>query len=761
MITEKLSNGKYKLSIIPRGFLRDSIFEEHTDKFLYDVNKTVGFRKDKKLSKFVGLRDGASKQLEFTLVSVILDGVNKISNKIKFSSVKLEDESVVHNINNTKFYNEVTNTNYKHMVEISDPFNSLEILYEIHIKGIKVSNRIINNVYQPNNENRFMLVDINTIETIFIFDTPIVIDVDGNEYNIVQHKLFIENDKLYYKKTVGVTIDYNFPLYVDANVIINEDVNLYSGGVGILSSTGTTWDEITGGTNTTLYYNSSIGQEEEALVYRLSGSTYTSNRTFLNFDTSFFSSYTEVLSSVKLLLTNYRVYYEPISVYEGTQGNTLTTGDWNNYGDEITSGVFTTGNETIEFNIPISYFNLNGLTSLALLSTMDEPISEINSYTGIDFSNTILEVIYEPIKVYGQTELNVQKGDYFTLTGYTNSGSSSNIQWYRDSGYTNFISSGSTLTGYSLEYQINNKIYGIIPISFDTGYSQPLIVTINVIQLNYETLPVKNIDYDEIDIDSIYFKFHKCFSGVCYSYIRDINDAFEGSPLVSDSWGNESYNLYNEYDIIDEFFSNSHEVEVAYNSNLDLTKRYNSLDGVFLREGTRVLLMAQTDLNELGVYVVQYDSTLIRTDEMNTYEDLFRYKAQVGAGTYADQEVHVWPILPPLDAPYITLSNSSITFIGLSGDELTLTITSNVSWSLSTEIGWIVSNIGNGNSGTTIITLTTTMENSGGLRSGILNFIGDLVTATLVVNQGGLENFRLLFNGSYRVTIDGDGRILI
>ena len=768
MIIEELNDGKYKLSISPKGVLKDYVLQEHKDKYLYDVNKTIGFRKDKKLNKFVGLRDGVSKQLEFTLISVLLDDVNKIpKNRINFNSVSLENDVVIHNIGDISFYNTINNTNYKNMLKITSPFKSLEILYEIHTKGIRVSNRMVGDTYYSNNKDQYILIDEGNMETIFIIDKPNAIDDNGNKHNIVSHKLFKQDGKLYYKKTIGVTSNiYKFPLLIDANIIINEDVDLYFGGVGVISSSGTSWTDVINGTSDlSIIYSSSVGTWVDAVTNSLSGGTYQLNRTFLNFNTSHFSSYTESLSSVRLLLTNYNFNNESVFIMMGTQGNTLETSDWNNYSNYITGGTFVDINQTLELNIPISSLNLSGLTSFVVLSSEIEPTSDIISNTGIDFGNTTLEVIYEPIKVYGQTQLNVQKGNYFSLTGYTNSGSSNNIEWYKDSGYTELISIGSSMSGYSMDYQINNIIYAVIPISFDTFYSQPLIVTINVIQLDYTTLPIKLIDYDEIDIDSIYFKFHKCFSGICYSYVRDINNAYEGNPLVSDSWGNESYNLYNEFDIIDEFFSNSHEVEVAYNSNLDLTKRYNDLDGVFLREGTRVLLMAQTNLNELGVYVTQYDNTLIRTDEMNTYEDLFRYKAHIGAGTYTDQEVHVWPILPPPDAPYITFSQNPIDFNYESGLTQQVIILSNVDWCLYNTIPWLTVDLSCGNNGTTTITIITTMVNNTSYkRFGTIEFISELnnVTAILTISQESniLLVYRITTDGNSRVNTDGDIRIL-
>ena len=67
--------------------------DNQSDKYLFDRKKTIGFRKDKKLHKFVGLRDGYSKQLEFTIKSVIIDGIEKIaSNRVNFSDISVSGE---------------------------------------------------------------------------------------------------------------------------------------------------------------------------------------------------------------------------------------------------------------------------------------------------------------------------------------------------------------------------------------------------------------------------------------------------------------------------------------------------------------------------------------------------------------------------------------------------------------------------------------------------------------------------------------------
>jgi len=772
MILEQLEEGKYKLSVKPGGIEENFNFEEQKDMFLFNRNKTIGFRKDKKINKFVGLRSGYSKQLELSILSVSLDGVDKIpKNRVNFNSVTANNDIIIHNIGNMKFYNTVSNTNYKNMLEIKNSFDKLEIIYEITTKGLKISNRLGGNRYSAIND-QFIFVDNGNNQPMFILDTPVVLDADSNEYNIVEHRLYTENGKLLYKKTINaISNKYKFPLLIDINIQFNIDISLMTSGIGVISSSDTDWNNTKAGLSTlTIISNNSLGTEEFAVGAKETGGTYTLNRTYLTFNTSMFSGFTDVLASVKLKYDNYWNSDEGIVVMEGIHNNTITIADWNNFGNELDNISIIDSGDINEFNLPLTTLNTIGLTKLVLLSMQFDsgttiPDTGVTSFSGIDFGKTKLEVIYEPIKVYGQTILNVNKGDYFNLDAYTNSGNTAierennraYIEWYNDSGYTQYICSGATLNNaYSIQYQLNNHIYAVIPISGGTAYSVPLIITINVMQYDWNTIPDRTIDYDEIDIDSIYFKFHKCLSGICYTYVRDIENIYEGFPLVSDAWGNESYNMYNEFDIIDEFFSNSHEVEVAYNKNLDLTKRHNDLDNVTLREGTRVLLSNQTDVTELGVYVVQFDNTLKKTNELNTYDDCFRYKAHVGAGTYADQEIHVWPILPPPNDIYISITPNPITLMYLSGITDIVAVESNTTWTLYENVPWLNVDASEG-SDYKLLTLTTAMMNSTSItRTGIIEFTGyGGVTTILTVYQT-----PYIEEEAFRITTDNELRTL-
>lgn len=250
-------------------------------------------------------------------------------------------------------------------------------------------------------------------------------------------------------------------------------------------------------------------------------------------------------------------------------------------------------------------------------------------------------------KIYGQTIKYIESNQKFNLTAYTNVpiNSYNIITWSDDINNLNIIGTGSTILLNSSCYKDGDLIYANVINSTDSnsGYSMclnPLIVKLSI-NTKYEQILIKNDNIIPIDIDSVYWKFHRCMSGVCFMYIRDTSNIYEQNELVCDTSLTGSYNMYSEYDIIDEFFANSHEAEVAVNYNVDLTKVYKELDNVYLHIGTRLLLFNQTNIIENGVYEVDQYYKLIKTNELKDVDSLYRYKVHINAGTYFDKEFHV------------------------------------------------------------------------------------------------------------------------
>lgn len=461
-----------------------NLIEDDT-KYLYDIGNTIGFRKDKKIYKFIGIRDGYDTQLEMSIRSLNIDGVERINkSRVNFSSVILNnDTGIVHDINSTKFLNILTENNYKNLLIINDYFNSFEIIYEIHTKGLKIKNELFDNKYIADNNYMFTFCNENSGYDKFIIDKPIMYDSIGTVYNFVIHSLYLEGDKLLYKKSIIKNkIKTNYPLYIDIS---------------------------------------------------------------LNFN--------------------------------------------------ITSPTLTE--------------------------------NELNDN-----------------KIYGQTYKYIEPNEIFNLTAYTNITTTTTkvITWVYDINNPIEIGTGSTITLNSSNYNNNDKIYANV-IDTTSGYSlcvNPLTVVLDISN-RYNEITEKYSNIHPVDIDTVYWKFHRCISGVCFMYIRDTTNIYEQNELVCDTPLTGSYNMYSEYDIIDEFFSNSHEVEIAIDYNVDLTKNYKELDGVYMHTGTRVLLLKQLITSEVGIYEINKDFKLIRLLELDTLESMYRYKVHVNAGKYLDNEFHV------------------------------------------------------------------------------------------------------------------------
>jgi hypothetical protein len=248
----------------------------------------------------------------------------------------------------------------------------------------------------------------------------------------------------------------------------------------------------------------------------------------------------------------------------------------------------------------------------------------------------------------GETLVTVEPNSTFYLTIYTNN-TNGYLYWANDVNFTDLISYGAnqTISLNSSLYTSGDTIYvcyfngGV----YGTQLTNILPITININTDLYpiiqERFPYTLTYENPVNIDAIYFKYHKCFSGVCYSYVRDINNIYQENELDSDYAYTGSLNLYNEFDIVDEFFGNLHEAEVAYGANIDIAKKYQNLDNVFLHNGTRILLFGQKNTKENGIYIIQPNFSLIKTDELSTTDKIFRYKVNINAGTYLDTEFHV------------------------------------------------------------------------------------------------------------------------
>ena len=799
---------KLKLKPINSGNINDMSIKNDNKNIIYDNGISVGFRKDKKLYKFVGLRKNFFKQLELSIESVKIDYKEMINSNL-FSTLDIDDVNIRHELSGTTFLSKVTKKSLKNMVILESPFNNIDIVYEIHIKGFTIKNNFKKDICIPNKIGQFIICDPQDNSKTFIFERPVIYDKNSKEYRNITHSIYRIGDKYYYKKSIINNKLKTYPLYIDANISINlqyngtiqseitnsnipqdrwynvifqpqnlsvnttqanelilynnnssntsyltrlflnfdttnildnyviesvtldlyvneptnfsvciqkgtqnnilsssnfnafqnnpyvisgntdiillsgsnyldlgqqgindinknditkfcirsyyydylynyltnnfdsiitfdtskcflnieyvvdinqetnVNINISSSGTGMIYSSGSTWNDARLGNNY-LTVNNGLSYYYNAVGSSNSGSIYINTRAFFNFDTSLLQTYNGNVSSLKLNYYSSGSSYidqSEITILAGDQitNSALTSISYSSYGEYLTTINDTFQNSIgfgyINVNIPTNFLNSTGYTSFALLSQNDyynyTPSANTSQFHGTNFSSAYLSIVYEPYVLFGQSYKYIYPNSFFTLTAYSNivNGSNDMILWFTDPNLTQVIGSGGTLTLNSVFYSGVSYLYANIFYNDLPLCANNLVVEL-IIKDIYPTLFKRSISNNVMDLDAVYWKFNKALSGVCYNYVRDIDNIYEDNVLVNDYHGTGVYNTYTEFDLIDEFYSNVFQAAVALTNNIDLTQKYNKLDNVIMYNGSRVLLTNQSDVKENGVYTV-------------------------------------------------------------------------------------------------------------------------------------------------------------
>lgn len=165
---------------------------------------------------------------------------------------------------------------------------------------------------------------------------------------------------------------------------------------------------------------------------------------------------------------------------------------------------------------------------------------------------------------------------------------------------------------------------------------------------------------DIIDTHDIMFRWNKCFSGVTFRYIYSLDDINNRNIITSDD-ALCLYHRYNEYDLIDDFLTNYIQVDIIYDNSLDLSSAYYEIDGVIVRPGQKILLVNQANYIENGIYSVNNNYKLIRSDELNDPDTSERFHVYCKMGKYFDKEMYLSPILSG-SSWYFPLTGDTLNF---------------------------------------------------------------------------------------------------
>jgi len=133
-----------------------------------------------------------------------------------------------------------------------------------------------------------------------------------------------------------------------------------------------------------------------------------------------------------------------------------------------------------------------------------------------------------------------------------------------------------------------------------------------------------------------YFRFQQCFNGICYSYVKDTDDIYNISLMTGD--GYSINNMYNEYNIIDEYMSNMYQVDIASSENVDITTSHFTIDNTNVKPGHLILLTSQDSSEENDIYRVTNNYLLENAELLTTRDDAWRAKFFVKLGSNKEKQ---------------------------------------------------------------------------------------------------------------------------
>ena len=305
--------------------------------WISDKNKvSAGFRQDLKLEKYFGLRYDYEHQFEGTIKEIKLDNVEKISSDKISSLTKDSKTEIKQQLNNDiEIINRLTSGSLINFVKVSNPIEDFRIVEEIHLKGLICSNKKEQNIltkdgkitYISDEHNRFNFIDEKE-ELKFWINQPFFEDGSNRHSKEIQHSLEEIDGHLIYTKipTENGKDDLllaQYPISIDTNTYYSSTKDGY-----ISKSDLDIWaDTRSASSGGYLSDNDAYGANS---IAGTSSKHFYIHRSFFYFDTSDLPTAASITAAT-FSLYGYGTSESAVSVQKGTQADTLTLADFDNF----------------------------------------------------------------------------------------------------------------------------------------------------------------------------------------------------------------------------------------------------------------------------------------------------------------------------------------------------------------------------------------------------------------------------------------------
>lgn len=308
---------------------------------------SVGMKVSDDAYKYLGLRpdcvqDG-SEQLEFSIVKIEFDGKSQtidLSSNTAKSAFLTEIGPLV--------YVQSTRQRTRQLVKVDNPISSFKVVYQIDVTGL--------NLVVRDDIAEFWFYSIRTGDFRFRIRKPYLVDINGEPHtttDAVKHSLVENKDGTltYTKENIIDLSEIKAPYFIDADTVYSTTADGYVSITEARNSAALAWDAVhdaaTGASVVTNGSSSVCGLDFSYVdpVY-----AFILYRSFFYFS---ISSITGTLLSASVNLYGASYDESPVCVQQGTQADTLGTGDFDSFSGSSwgNSGAWSTaGYNTIDLN---------------------------------------------------------------------------------------------------------------------------------------------------------------------------------------------------------------------------------------------------------------------------------------------------------------------------------------------------------------------------------------------------------------------------